>query len=168
MTKNKCALFMIVAGAMLASPAVQAQTWSTIGSSCQPGSASIGLYSYSDATFQFASGETGQISTRCQVNDPLDSGVPAWKTLTVGYVDPDGTQGNYEVQAKLLRVAKGTGVETTIVIFDSDAHTQKVATSKSVTFTHTFDFTNYSYFVSLVVNRGDSSANPGVWFASLK
>jgi len=168
MTKTKCAFLKMVAGTLLLSPLAQAQNWSTIGSTCQPGSDSIGLYSYSNGTFQFASGETGKISARCQVNNPLDTGVPAWNTLTAGFVDPDAHASDYEVQVHLERVAKSTGTHTVIVTLDSNSYNNTGPTSKSITFTHTFDFTNYSYYVGLVVLRGDTSFNPGVWFASLK
>jgi hypothetical protein len=68
----------------------------------------------------------------------------------------------------LERVAKGTGVHTIIVTLDSNAFNVNVATSQHVTFTHTFDFTNFAYYVLMNVSRNDSSAAPSVWFASLK
>jgi hypothetical protein len=158
----------MLAGVLLSLPLVQAQTWSTVASTCEPGSDSIGLYIYSNGTFEFASGETGKISTRCQVNNPLDTGVPSWKTLTVGYQDPDGRDGDYEVQGSLERVAKSTGVHTIVVTLDSNSYVTTERTSRSVTFTHTFDFTDYAYYVLLNVSRSDDSFIPGVWFASLK
>jgi len=168
MTKQKCVFFTILLGALLVSPAVQASSWSTIASSCEPGSDSIGFYSYSNGTFRFATGATGKISTRCQINNPLDTGVPAWNTLTVGFVDPDGRGGNYEVQVLLQRVAKSTGVHTVIATLDSDAYGSTGAQSQHITFTHTFDFINYAYYIGVDILRGDTNGNPGVWFASLK
>lgn len=168
MTKNKLAFLTMLAGAMLSLPVAQAQTWSSVASTCEPGSDSIGFYAYSNGTFEFASGETGKIATRCALNNPLDSGVPAWKTLTAGFVDPDARDGDYEVQVSLERVAKGTGVHTIIVTLDSNSYNVSVATSQHVSFTHTFDFTNYAYYVLMNVSRNDSNKAPGVWFASLK
>jgi hypothetical protein len=168
MTKNKLAFLTMLTGALLSLPVAQAQTWSTVASTCEPGSNSIGLYAYSNGSYEFASGETGTISTRCQLNNPLDTGVPAWKTLTAGFQDPDGRGGDYEVQVSLERVAKGTGIHTIIVTLDSNSYTTTGATSKSISFTHTFDFTDYAYYVLLNVSRDDSDASPSVWFASLK
>lgn len=168
MTKNKLAFFTMLAAALLSLPVAQAQSWSTVGSTCQPGSDSIGLFAYSNGTYEFAPGETGKIATRCQVNNPLDTGVPAWKSLTAGFRDPDGRGGDYEVQVSLERVAKSTGLHGIIVTLDSNSYTNTGATSKTVTFSHAFDFTNFSYYVLLNVSRTDSSAAPGVWFASLR
>lgn len=158
----------MLGAALMMLPLAQAQTWSTVASSCEPGSDSIGLYVYSNGSFEFASGETGKIATRCQVNNPLDTGVPPWKTLTVGYQDPDGRDGDYEVQGSLERVARSTGVHGIIATLDSNAFVTTAKTSKSVTFNHTFNFTDYAYYVLLNVSRNDSSFLPSVWFASLK
>ena len=167
--KNKLMFFALIVGALLPLQVAQAQTWSTAGSTCEPGSDSIGFYQYSNASFEFADwGATGQISTRCLVNNPLDSGAVKWKTLTMGYQDPDGRGGDYEVQASLQRVHKASGAHDVIVTIDSDSYTTTAATSKSITFTHTFDFVNYAYWVALRVNRNDSAFSPSVWFASLK
>src|ERR1700733_3334086 len=110
MTKHKCAFLTMLAGVLFSLPLAQAQTWSTVASACEPGSDSLGLYVYSNGSFEFVSGETGKIATRCLVNNPMDKGVPSWKTLTVGFQDPDGRDGVYEVQGSLERVAKSTGV----------------------------------------------------------
>jgi len=168
MTKNKLAFLTMLAGAVLSLPVAQAQTWSSVASTCEPGSDSIGFYAYSNGTFEFASGETGKIATRCALNNPLDSGVPKWTTLTAGYVDPDGKNGDYEVQVILERVAKSTGVHTIITTFDSNTSDVKVATSGSVPVNHHFDFVNFAYYVLMNVSRNDSNEAPGVWFASLK
>jgi hypothetical protein len=134
---------------------------------CQPGIDSAGLYTFDIASFKFSSGSIGQIKARCHVTNPVDTGVPTWNTLTVGYQDPDGTGINYQVDVQLVRVNKSTGVSSTIKVFDSSAFATTAATSKSVTFTHTFDFTNFAYFVTPILNRADTAQNPTVWFVQL-
>jgi hypothetical protein len=169
MTKSKFALMTVLFGGFLVTPtAGWAQTWSTAGSVCQPGSDSVGLYSYNVGIFQFAAGSTGEIRTRCTITNPLDSGVPSWKTMTVGYVDPDGLGTDYQVDVELERTNKSTGVTTVVKTFDSSSFSSTGRTSHSIAFTHTFDFTNYAYFVSLDVIRGDTAGNPGVWYVQLK
>jgi len=159
---------MLFGGLVLQSPSVAASTWSSSASVCQPGSDSAGLYTFNGAQFEFAGTATGQIKTRCNVTNPLDSGVPTWNTLTVGYLDPDGTGVNYQVDAQLARVNKSTGVSFIIRTFDSSALSTSGATARSITFTHTFDFTNFAYFVTLTVTRVDSNQNPAVWYVQLK
>lgn len=168
MRKNKLAFLTMLAGAVLSLPVAQAQTWSSVASTCEPGSDSIGFYAYSNGSLEFASFATGKVATRCPLTNPLDTGVPSWKTLTAGFQDPDGRGGDYEVQVSLERVAKGTGVHTIIVTLDSNSFTATGPTSKSVTFTHTFDFTNFAYYVLMNVSRADTAAVPSVWFASLR
>ena len=159
---------MLFGGLMLVSTAAQAQTWSSAASVCQPGIDSVGLYTYNVAIFEFSGSNTGVIKTRCSVTNPLDSGTPSWKTLVVGYQDPDGTGVNYQVNAELNRVSKSTGTSYVIKVFDSSSFPITTATARSVSFTHTFDFANFAYFVTLSVTRGDANQNPAVWFAKLE
>jgi hypothetical protein len=160
-------LGVLFGGFLLISQAALASSWSSSASVCQPGVDSAGLYTFDVASFKFSTGSTGQIKTRCHVTNPVDSAVPTWNTLTVGYLDPDGTGINYQVDAQLVRVNKSTGVTGTIKVFDSSAFAATGATSKSVTFTHTFDFTNFAYFVTLIVTRADTAQDPAVWYAQL-
>jgi hypothetical protein len=165
---SRAFLALLFGGLLLSTPVLRAQGWSSVASVCEPGVNSIGLYDLNAGTFQFLGGDTGQIKARCAVTNPLDSGVPKWKTLTVGYVDPDGTGTDYQVDAQLYRVAKSTGNYGLIATFDSSAFSATGATSNKVTFSHTFDFTNYAYWINLTVDRGDANQNPGVWFVSLQ
>jgi hypothetical protein len=159
---------MIFGGLILASTAAQAQSWSSAASVCQPGSDSIGFYAFNVATFEFSGSDTGTIKTRCAVTNPLDSGTPSWTTLVVGYQDPDGTGLNYQVDASLERVSKSTGTSYVLKVFDSSAFAVTTAASRNVSFTHTFDFVNYAYFVTLSVTRADANQNPAVWFVELQ
>jgi hypothetical protein len=159
---------MLLGGLMLASTAAQAQSWSSAASVCQPGTDSAGLYTYNGGIFEFAGSSTGQIKTRCAVTNPLDSGTPAWKTLAVGYQDPDGTGVDYQVNAQLNRVSKSTGTSYVIKVFDSSSFAVTTAASRSVTFTHTFDFVNYAYYLVLSVSRADANQNPAIWFVQLQ
>jgi hypothetical protein len=159
---------MIFGGLILASTAAQAQSWSSAASVCQPGSDSIGFYAFNVATFEFSGSNTGTIKTRCAVTNPLDSGTPSWTTLVVGYQDPDGTGLNYQVDASLERVSKSTGTSYVLKVFDSSAFAVTTAASRNVSFTHTFDFVNYAYFVTLSVTRADANQNPAVWFVELQ
>lgn len=166
--KQHVLMGMLLGGVLLLSGSANAQTWTTIASACQPGSSYAGDYHFSAGTLNFASGITGQIVSRCNVTNPKDSGVPGWTTMVVGYQDPDGTGTNYQVDAQLYRVLKSTGAYGLIKTFDSSSFSGTGATSHSVTFTHTFDFTNYAYWVELTLTRGDTASNPAVWFVALK
>src|ERR1700722_4697942 len=159
---------MLLGGLFLASTGAQAQSWSTAASVCEPGIDSAGLFTFNGGTFEFGGSNTGVIRTRGAVTNPLDSGVPSWTTLVVGYQDQDGTGLDYQVNAQLNRVSKSTGTAFVIKVFDSSAFATTTPTSHNVTFTHTFDFTNYAYYITLTVTRADANQNPGVWFVQLK
>jgi hypothetical protein len=98
----------------------------------------------------------------------MDSGVPPWNTLVMGYQDPDGTGINYQVTAQLVRVDRSSGVSTIVKTISSNSFAATGPTSRSVTFTHTFDFDNNAYFVTLTLDRVDTTANPSVWYVQLK
>lgn len=167
--RHEYKLVTILAGSlMLASTGLRAQTWEAAASTCQPGSDSVGLYTFDSATFEFSGTNTGQIKTRCTIVNPLDSGTPNWTTLSMGYVDPDATGVDYQVDAQLARVNKSTGVAGVIKTLDSSSFGSSGPVTHSVTFTHTFDFVNYAYYITLSVTRGDTAGNPGVWFVQLK
>jgi len=167
-TQKNIALGMLLGSLFLMSHAASAATWSTSGSVCAPGVDSAGLYNFNGAQFLFNGTNTGEIKARCAVTNPKDSGAPAWKTMVVGYQDPDGTGINYQVTAQLLRVDKSSGVSTIITTFSSNSFTSTGPTSHSVSFTHTFDFDNNAYYVRLTLDRVDSLNNPAFWFVQLK
>ena len=167
-TKKKIALGILLGSVFLMSHTASAATWSSSGSVCEPGVDGAGLYTFSGAKFLFSGSNTGEVRTRCQVSNPMDSGVPPWNTMVVGYQDPDGTGINYQVTAQLVRVDKSTGVSTFIKTFSSNSFVGTGATSHSASFTHTFDFDNNAYFVTLTLDRVDSTNNPAVWFVQLK
>jgi hypothetical protein len=167
-TTNRIALGMLLGSLFLISHTASAATWSTSGSVCEPGVDSSGLFTFNDAKFLFAGTNTGEIKARCHVTNPMDSGVPAWNTMVVGYQDPDGTGINYQVTAQLVRVDKSSGVSTIVKTFSSNSFVSTGATSHNVSFTHTFDFDNNAYYVTLTLDRVDSSNNPAVWFVQLK
>ena len=131
---------------------------------------SVGKYDFEDATLKFSANSTGEILVRCHITNPLDDSQPIWNTLTVGYQDPDAHEQAYQVEAKLIRVNKGTGAISVIKTFDSNAPTAPNTVSPvsgSVKFTHNYDFNNYAYYISFNLHRKDSLKNPAVWFVKL-
>jgi len=158
---------MFAGGLLLMVQSASAQSWTSVGSTCIPDDESVGLYSFDNGTFQFGAGKTGTIKARCHITNPLDGALPTWNTLTIGYRDPDGIGLNDQVFVQLVRVARGTGVVTVIKSFDSNAFTSVGSTVHSVNFTHTFDFTNYAYYLALNVDRASTADSTAVWFARL-
>lgn len=79
--EQRAFLAMLFGGFLLSSSAIQAQSWSSVASVCQPGTDSAGMYTFNGGTFHLTGSNIGQIKTRCAVTNPLDTGVPNWNTL---------------------------------------------------------------------------------------
>lgn len=113
--------------------------------------------------FAFNGFHDGYIAVVCNVDNPRDTSTisPKWSQLQVTYRDPDGLGpaggygSEYQAYVELIRVSKTTGAWSRIAVFDSNVHckagTACVADNTirniAVPFTHTFDFSNYSYAV---------------------
>jgi len=156
---------------MLVAQSAFASRWTATASTCAIGVDQVGdsgIYTITGGSaLTFSGSNTGEIKARCNVTNPLDSGVPTWSTLTVGYQDPDGELTTYQVHVTLYRVKKGTGDYEKVKTFDSNKFGDINPKSNYVTFSHTFDFTSYSYWVTLDLVRNDSASNPSVWFVEL-
>ena len=166
--KTTTSLAMLLSSLFLMSHPVSAATWSASASVCQPSERSAGLYQFDGSHFSFSGSNTGEILARCHVTNLMDSGAPAWNTMVVGYKDPDGTGIDYQVTAQLSRVDKASGSSTILKTFSSNSFVDKGNTSHNTSFTHTFDFDNYAYFVTLTLDRVNTSDKSAVWFVQLK
>jgi len=164
---------MLIFSLLFISQGAHAATWSSSASACVPSDGSVGKYDFEDATLKFSANSTGEILVRCHITNPFDDtdSAPIWNTLTVGYQDPDAHEQAYQVEAKLIRVNKGTGVVSVITPrFDSNASTAPNTVSPVsgfVKFTHNYNFTTYAYYITLDLHRSDSLKNPAVWFVKL-
>jgi len=171
--KSKLFLLAALGSSLLIAQSAFASRWTAVASTCMIGADQVGdngIYTYSSGSaLTFASGETGEIKARCNVTNPMDSGNPTWNTLTVGYQDPDGHLTTYQVSVTLYRVNKSTGaIDTVGNVFNSNNFGAIGPKANSVTLNNpTFDFADYSYWVTLDLVRNDSASNPSVWFVSL-
>ena len=158
-------------GLLLMCGTASASNWTIAASACAVDEADVSLFSVNAATVTFAPGKTGDITLRCQVANPIDSGPfpglpgilggnPGWNKITIGCIDPDGASGlNYTAFASLVRVRISDNVRSTIK--QIDCH------EKTSTFSHAFDFTNYTYLIGVGLKRESTAANPSVWVVKL-
>jgi hypothetical protein len=139
-----------------------------VPSACVVDEADTTLYSFNSPKLMFAAGKTGTIGVRCMVTNPVDSGLlfgpsapnPTWHAITIGCNDPDGSSGlDYEVHASLARVRISNGVSSTITQIDCNTNTKS--------FSHTFDFWNYAYWIGINIQRKNTAQNPSAWAVRL-
>lgn len=145
--------------AFLASPAQAANgEWATVAAGCVPDEGNKTKHSFEQARFEFAATNIGEIVARCNITDPADlfEGNPIWDLMDVTYSDPDGAGNSARVRVQLRRVHETTGASSTLATFDSNgfAAGQQL---RSLNFAHTFDFTNYAYYLTLILNRSSSN-----------
>ena len=166
------AVFVIIAGGV--HPAHAQQPWSVMPGACA--STENNFYSgtpsldYPVARFITPGGSLtfnqlhdGHIAVLCALDNPRYSGAQRWNQLQVTYRDPDGFLGTlYQAYVELVRVSKTTGTWASIARFDSDVQSHTIPTANASdlrvafdnrvktaarSFTHTFDFVNYTYAV---------------------
>ncbi len=144
----------------------------------------VARFKVSGGSLSFNGFHDGYIAVICNVDNPrFSSSTPIlqfWNQLQVTYRDPDGLQKlsgfgtEYQAYVELVRVSKTTGAWASIVAFDSNLQCTGTTVScqgdntiKSITlpFTHTFDFTNYTYGVYARLHRALAtfSLSPAVY-----
>jgi hypothetical protein len=148
--------------------------WTHTASSCTPDESSLRKFSFSDASFAFFGNEISgsglfllPIIVRCNVLNPLDEDNPIWNTFIIGYQDPDGTGTSSQVSAMLVRVARPTGILSTIAFFNSHAYASTAKREGSVQFNHYFDFLNNEYYVEIRLLRNTTNYKPQAFSARL-
>lgn len=151
--------------------------WTHVASACAPDEGAIGKYAFTSGDFSFKSTAysdasrllVSPISVRCNVVDPMDGDVkPAWNSLVIGYMDPDGMGLDTRVIARLYKISRATGTPTTIAIFNSNTSTQNTRGETLVDIKTPFDFHNNEYFVQLDLYRTNQTPlNPVAYSARL-
>ena len=126
-------------------------------------------YSVNGARLAFSAGKTGTLGVRCMVSNPVESvGIatpgplapnPSWTAITIGCQDPDGYGPNYGALVQLKRVRISDGAAFLVTEFDCNLKTK--------TFSHTFDFWNYAYWINVSLQRLNTAQNPSVWAVKL-
>jgi hypothetical protein len=166
-SNNSKLVMMLIAFAMLltiSSLTAQAQStdyWTTTANaSATEDEGNPAKPTYTNQTAAVNGGPTGVYILRYNLSavDGLFNTANGFMRLRVR---DNGTGANVLVALKRSNVAAG-GIET-IATFDSDSLTASSGfqTPANVTFTHTFDFTNYVYWLDVTLNRIDETGQPG-------
>jgi hypothetical protein len=162
------------------------EAWTHTASSCavNPQDLDKAAFSGPDFTFQpqaysgyFEITQFGPlwepITANCNVLNPLDADPaaenPLWDALIVGYADPDGVGTNTNVVARLIRVRRNDGIQSTVVTFDSNKFNTRTPGEQLLQFSPPMDFKNNEYFVQLALLRTPLAghSNPVVYSVRL-
>ena len=160
--KNKKLLLVpMLLGALMSFQSVtlaQSSIWTCVGSTLAPDEGSLNNYLVDDAMFLHKGTIRGPIVGRANVTNPVDSGGnPQWDTLEVFYRDPDDELPNddqNQVVVTLERTRLVSGESVILATFDSDTFPLNNNFQKqSVPFSHTFNFSQFAYFINVEVSR---------------
>jgi hypothetical protein len=155
------AIALLLAGTSLSALAQSTDYWTTTANaSATEDESNPAKPTYTNQTAAVNGGPTGLYILRYNLSavDGLFNTANGFMRLRVR---DNGTGANVLVVLKRSNVAAG-GIET-IATFDSDSLTASSGfqTPANVLFTHTFDFTNYVYWLDVTLNRIDATGQPG-------
>ena len=155
------AFAMLVTFSSLSALAQSTDYWTTTANaSATEDEANPAKPTYTNQTAAINGGPTGLYILRYNLSavDGLFNTASGFMRLRVR---DNGAGANVLVVLKRSNVAAG-GIET-ITTFDSDSLTANSGfqTAPNVLFTHTFDFTNYVYWLDVTLNRIDATGQPG-------
>jgi hypothetical protein len=143
---------------LFVSNVARADGWQMVGSACTPDPDAIQGDKYvrtSNMGVQFKGTNTGTIYFICPVAGY--SGFTA-SAMGVTYRDDTGQwTSTDEVQALLYRVPRASTSHLIISQLFSSSFSETTTTYHEDTFTHTFDFENYYYYVRVAIKRTSSS-----------
>jgi hypothetical protein len=138
--------------------------WTHVASACHPDESSRGRYSATAGRFMHKGTSTGKIVGRCNVKNPREDGRdPGWNCLEVVYRHQSEAD---QVTATLMRVSNETGGIHEVVRFDSNADDRETShdeQARYVIFHYSFDFVRYAYYVEIMVDRSQASADAGIY-----
>jgi hypothetical protein len=144
-------IFVAAATILTAASAQAATAWSTWGSACTPDPLVTDRYATSGQIVAHRASNVDLIRLVCGIN-PFQIESTSWR-LAVTYRDATGTVNSANVEARLVRGSRLTGSQVNIASFDSDSSEATTVTKGFTTFTHTFNFETFSYFVVVQLDR---------------
>jgi hypothetical protein len=133
-----------------------AQVWTAVASTGAIEDASQSTYYAAASSLAFRAGATGTVGALYNVTNPMDSGNPSWTTMEFTAKNPGGSAAIY-AQAILYRVPRGTSSSASSICIAS-APVSASTTTTSCTLSSAPDFSNYRYFVRVVLGRDTTAA----------
>ena len=139
--------------------AAEAQvTWSTPGSGCVPDETTTKFdrHNVGNASVQHAAGNVDLIVLTCPIPRFDGSGKTNWGIAMV-YQDSTGnTAAQAFVQARLYRMKLGTISPQLLATVNSNSSAETTVNEVNTTFTHTFNFTQQTYWVHVELQRASA------------
>jgi hypothetical protein len=133
--------------------------WTSVGSAGSVDESAAAFYQFNNAALEYRTGSMAlnSITARYNVVDIADSGLTVWDSMELGFLD---TSSQGSVTSTLIRIDPCTNTVTSIASVTSvDAPTGSCV---SVTFPPIVDFSQFVYYVQVVLSRTSTAVNPRV------
>jgi len=148
----------LVVTMMAVSSGAHAQVWTAVAASGAIEYTALNTYYTSSPALAFRVGATGTVAAIYNVDNPRDtSSSPFWTNFEFTALNPGGSPGIY-ANATLYRVARGAGGPVSSVCLLVAPATGATSTSTCTFSSSLIDFTNYYYFVRVILGRDSTSA----------
>ncbi|HET7680807.1 MAG TPA: hypothetical protein VFK79_11830 [Xanthobacteraceae bacterium] len=144
---------------LCAPTAAQAQyLWSTTANLCVPDATTtrFNRHNVGAASVQHAAGNVDLIVLNCPISPFNTDAHPSW-FLRTSYQDSTGTNATAFIRARLYRMASTESSPTLLVIANSNSLTDTGFGWMNKQFFHIFDFSNYTYWVRVELDRSTTS-----------
>lgn len=152
------ASFGMILALGLANMAGAQSLWTSVASACAVDESDQSDWAASYSQVGFKTGASGYVTLRYNVTNPEDDGSNTfWDRLYVTYRDPDGTGTASRVRVFLRRASRTTGSIATIATFDSNTFSATGTQTASVSFSHSWSFYSYYYFLETELYRSTGS-----------
>ncbi len=157
----------VAAGARSAAADDATVAWSTPADGCVPVSNTEGNWlSLAGGGVTHASGVTGQLQWVCPVTTLNATSAP--NRIYMTYVDSSGSGNGGTVSATLIESSRSNAATSNIVSLSSDSFSNTTITEQKANFTHTFDFSNYFYYVVITLNRTTTGTTTDCYHVDLE
>lgn len=150
---KRSVLFLAATLFLLAAIPASAQHWGVPGSAGDIDEASQSLYETTGPTLKFKSGQTGTIVARYPVFSGFQD--PGWDTLGVNY-------SGAGVSAKLVGMLYCVNLTSEIASETINAGDPNSCEGVDVPSTHTWDFSQWTYYVEITLTRSTTATDPQV------
>lgn len=138
--------------------AAQTGTWTAVASTGDIDESSNATFSVNGPNLSHAPAATGTVTVRYNVTNTYGGGfddTPPWSTFELGYFDNSTLSS---IRATLYRVDPCTGNQ--IILCSFTTNDSAVSTCQTCPITAGFDFSQYLYYVELLVNRSTTAVTP--------
>jgi hypothetical protein len=153
-----CALAFVTAS-LGGSNLAHAGRSSSMAATCTAGDPAIqgNLYTIASGSVRHQTGKTGTITLYCPISPTITIGGGPFGGWFMTFVDPDGPGRGSYIESQIIRSDQSGHVSAVSGVLSSDASTTNYIEQA---LWHTYDFTNYYYYVRINVFRADAKSLP--------